>query len=259
MIPSMFFGGAATFLDMNGLIALLAGFLSFFSPCVLPLVPSYLIFISGITFDHYTELKSAGYRKIVLIHSLAFVLGFSVIFVALGLSSSVIGVLLISFQKYIVRLGGLFLILMGLFTLNIIRIPFLNYEKAIHLKEKPVGLAGSFLVGITFCLGWTPCVGPALASILILASASDKAGEGAILLGFYSLGMAVPFILSAFLVDRLFVLLRKYGHIVRYTTKVLGILLLVLGLLLVTGYYGLLTAKLGALFPVSADSLLFKE
>ena len=155
-------------MDINWAIAFVSGILCFFAPCVLPLVPSYLIFISGISYDNYDELKTIHNRRIMLIHSIAFVLGFSFVFVAMGLSSSIIGRFLSSFQTYLIRIGGIILIIMGLFTLNLIKIPLLSHEKVIQLKQKPMGIFGSFVVGIAFSLGWTPCIGSALSSILLL-------------------------------------------------------------------------------------------
>jgi len=239
---------AISLFNISGLLAFSAGFLSFFSPCILPLIPSYLIFISGITFDNYNELKAKKYRKVVLIHSVAFILGFSFVFVSLGISSSILGNFLTDYQEYIIKVGGIFLIAMGLFYLNILRIPFLNQEKLIRLEKKPIGLFGSFVIGATFSLGWTPCVGPALSSILIVASTTKKISEGIYLLGLYSLGLAIPFILSALLFDKLFDFLKRYGFVMRYSTKIMGVLLLVMGVLLATSYYTTLTLKLGQFF-----------
>jgi len=243
----MIFTGLISFIDFTSIVAFSTGMLSFFSPCILPLVPSYLIFISGITFDNYNELEFKKYRKIVLIHSISFIFGFSVVFVSLGISSSLIGKFLSTYQTYIMRFGGLILILMGLYYLNIIRIPMLNHEKIIHLKEKPVGLLGSFIVGITFSVGWTPCVGPALSSILIIASTTQNILEGIYLLSLYSLGLAIPFIISALIFDRLFTLLKRFSHIVRYSMKVMGILLIIIGGLLFSSYYSTLSLRLGQL------------
>ena len=243
----MIFTGLISFIDFTSIVAFSTGMLSFFSPCILPLVPSYLIFISGITFDNYNELEFKKYRKIVLIHSISFIFGFSVVFVSLGISSSLIGKFLSTYQTYIIRFGGLILILMGLYYLNIIRIPMLNHEKIIHLKEKPVGLLGSFIIGITFSVGWTPCVGPALSSILIIASTTQNILEGIYLLSLYSLGLAIPFIISALIFDRLFTLLKRFSHIVRYSMKVMGILLIIIGVLLFSSYYSTLSLRLGQL------------
>ena len=244
----MVFGGFMSITDFNSIVALASGFLSFFSPCVLPLVPSYLVFISGISFDEYTAPDAGKYRKTVLFHSIAFVFGFSLVFVSLGLSSSLIGSFFSDYQTYIVRFGGLVLIAMGLIYLNVIKLSFLNQEKVIHLNKKPLGLAGSCIVGITFSLGWTPCVGPALSSILIIAATSESVLQGAYLLSLYSLGLAVPFVASALIFDRLFSLLKRYGRVVKYSTRTLGALLLIIGVLLVTNYYTIVTERLGTIF-----------
>jgi len=245
MIAPMVSTGLLSSTDFTGMIAFLSGLLSFFSPCILPLVPSYLIFISGITFDDYTGLQSGKYRKIVLIHSLAFIVGFSFVFVALGISSSALGRLLSNYQVYVMRIGGFILIILGLYYLDVIRMPFLNREKVFHLKEKPVGLFGSFIIGITFSLGWTPCVGPALSSILIIASTTENIWEGIYLLGLYSLGLAIPFLISALLFDQLFGLLKKYSSIVKYSMNFLGVLFIVIGILFFSSYWGLVIGKIG--------------
>ena len=135
------FGGLAHSMGLNGIIAFSSGILSFFAPCVLPLVPSYLIFISGVSIDHLDEPKTAKFKSVMLTHSIAFVFGFSLVFVVLGISSSMIGEFLSAYQTYISRIGGLLLIIMGLFTLNLIKIPFLSQEKIIHLKNKTFGLS----------------------------------------------------------------------------------------------------------------------
>ncbi|MBA4417326.1 MAG: cytochrome C biogenesis protein [Syntrophus sp. (in: bacteria)] len=247
-IAPMPFNGVVSFMDFSSFMAFISGLLSFFSPCVLPLVPSYLIFISGITLDNYMEPNPGKYRKIVLTHSIAFVFGFSLVFISLGFSSSLIGSFFSSYQIYFIRIGGLALIVMGLFYLNLIKIPFLNNEKVIHLRKKPLGFMGSFIVGITFSLGWTPCIGPVLSSILIIASTKENPLEGVGLLGLYSLGLAIPFILSALLFDRLFAFLRRFGYVVKYSMRVMGILLIVIGFLLFTNYYSLITQRLGSIF-----------
>lgn len=244
----MISGGITSLTDLTGIVAFITGLLSFFSPCVLPLVPSYLIFISGITFDDYKENLPGKYRRTVLIHSLAFILGFSLVFTALGLSSSALGRFLSAYQTYIMRLGGVILILLGLYYLDVVKVPFLNREKLIHLQEKPLGLFGSFVIGITFSLGWTPCIGPALSSILIIASTTTNIWEGVYLLGLYSLGLAIPFIGAALLFDRLFDLLKKYGSIVRYSMKILGVLFVIIGILFFSSYYGFFMNRFGQLF-----------
>jgi cytochrome c-type biogenesis protein len=245
MIAPMTSTGLLSSTDFTGFVAFISGLLSFFSPCILPLVPSYLIFISGITFDDYTGVQSVKYRKIVLIHSLAFIMGFSFVFVALGISSSALGSLLSNYQVYVMRIGGFILIILGLYYLDVMRMPFLNREKVFHLQEKPVGLFGSFVIGVTFSLGWTPCVGPALSSILIIASTTGSIWEGVYLLGLYSIGLAIPFVVSALLFDQLFGLLKKYSSIVKYSMKFLGVLFIVIGILFFSSYWSLLIGKLG--------------
>ncbi len=241
----MLFGGIVSSMDFKGIVAFASGLLSFFSPCVLPLVPSYLIFISGIAYDSYTAPDAGKYRKIVFVHSLAFVSGFSFVFVCLGLSSSFLGAFFFAYQEYIMRIGGGVLVVMGLFYLNLIKLPVLNYEKIIRLRNKPFGLAGSFAVGLTFSLGWTPCVGPALSSILIIASTTENILQGVYLLGLYSLGMAIPFIAAALLFDRLFTFLKRFGYVVKYSVRFMGILLIAIGFLLITNYFNILSQKLG--------------
>jgi cytochrome c-type biogenesis protein len=236
------------FMNLDVLIAFASGLLSFFSPCVLPLVPSYLIFISGISFDSYNEATAKKYRKTVLIHALSFIVGFSMVFVALGLSSSFLGSLFSNYQTYIKRLGGLILIVLGLFYLNVVKIPALNQEKVFHLQKKPVGLLGSCIIGITFSLGWTPCIGPALSSILVIASTKASMVKGMYLLSLYSLGLGVPFILSALLFDRLLVVLKRYSYLVRYSVKVMGILFVIIGILFFTESFSIFNMRIGRFF-----------
>ncbi len=224
-------------MNINGAVAFLAGLLSFFSPCVLPLVPSFLIYISGATIDHYSDLSQKKYRKTILLHSVAFIAGFSFVFISLGLSSSVLGGVFSRYQHWIMRLGGILLIVMGLNMANLLKIPFLSREKTIHTQQKHVGFLGSFVVGVTFSLGWTPCIGPVLASILLISATGNSLLTGLHLLGLYSLGLAIPFFAAALLISHLMDFMQRFGYIVRYTSIVLGILLVVLGLLLITGYW----------------------
>lgn len=231
-------------MDVNGFIAFFGGIISFFSPCVLPLVPSYLIFLSGATISTHGELAQAKHKRAVLIHSCSFILGFSLVFIALGVSSSFVGGLLVEYQKWILRVGGLLLVIMGLNSLNILKIPFLNQEKMIHLSERPIGLLGSFVVGVTFSLGWTPCIGPILSTILIIASTTNALSKGVWLLALYSLGLAVPFFVAALLVDRLMHFLQKHGYVVKYSSLVIGVMLIVIGVLLMTGFFAELTGLL---------------
>jgi cytochrome c-type biogenesis protein len=227
--------------NVNGLVAFVGGLLSFFSPCVLPLVPSFLIYISGASINQTSDLANKAVRKKILLHSLSFIVGFSFVFISLGLSSSVIGFVFQVYDKWIMRIGGILLIVMGLAMLNVIKIPLLSREKMIQLNKKPAGLLGSFVVGITFSLGWTPCIGPVLASILLIASTDGRVFSGVYLLSLYSLGLAIPFFVAALLVSRLMGFMRRWGHVVQYTSTVLGGLLVLIGLLLVSGYWRMIT------------------
>ena len=229
-------------------VALMSGILSFFSPCILPIIPSYLVFISGITFDNYNEEEFRKYRKVVIVHALSFIFGFSFVFVSLGVSSSLLGKFFSSYQTYIMRFGGLILMVMGLHLLNIIKIPFLNQERMVHLKQKPLGILGSFMVGATFSVGWTPCVGPVLSAILFMASTSQEVFEGAYLLTLYSLGLAIPFFISAIFFHKLFRLLQKVRFMARYSTKVMGVILIVVGILFLSDYFSAVTMFVNSLF-----------
>ncbi len=231
-------------MNVNGLVAFGGGVLSFFAPCVLPLVPSFLIYISGCSIGSTSDLCDRRVIHRVRMHAIAFIVGFSFVFISLGFSSSFLGNLFSQYEKWIMRIGGLLLIAMGLNMLNVLKIGFLNQEKIVQLKEKPVGFLGSFLVGVTFSLGWTPCIGPVLASILLIASAGGSVFTGVRLLGLYSLGLAIPFFCAAMLMTRLMGLMRRYGHFVRYTSFVLGGLLILIGILLLSGYWTMLNSLL---------------
>jgi cytochrome c-type biogenesis protein len=231
-------------MGVNGFIAFFEGLLSFFAPCILPLLPSFLIYISGASISQANDLSDKRHRNKIIIHSLFFIAGFSFTFISLGLSSSILGDIFSRYEKWIMRIGGLALILMGLSMLNIVKISFLSREKMVHLKRKPVGYFGSFVVGLTFSLGWTPCIGPVLASILIIASTSGSKFSGAVLLGLYSLGLAIPFFAAAVLASRLMQFMQRWGYIVNYASKVLSVLLILLGLFFLSGYWKTITGVL---------------
>lgn len=235
-------------MEINHAVALLAGTLSFFSPCILPIIPSYLIFISGISVTNCDETELRKYRKIVVAHALAFILGFSFVFVFMGLGSTLIGKFFFNYQTYIMQIGGLLLIIMGLHLMNVLNIPFLNQEKVVHLNQKPLGIVGSFVVGATFSIGWTPCVGPVLSSILMIATTSGEISKGAYLLGFYSLGLAIPFFLSAIFFHKVFSLLRRFNFIARFCGKIMGAILIVIGLLLAMNRFSAISNFFNALF-----------
>jgi cytochrome c-type biogenesis protein len=227
-------------------LAFLAGVLSFLSPCVLPLVPSYVSFITGISFE---DLKEGTDRKqirfLTVTNSLAFIAGFSSIFIALGASSSAVGRFLFDYQDWIRIGGGILVIIFGFFVSGLIRLDFLTREMKFHVSGKPVGYIGSFFVGMTFAAAWTPCIGPILGTILLYASTQGSASYGFKLLAVYSLGLAVPFFLSSLMFNSFLSYsnrIRKYMRIIMLTS---GALLIVFGILMLTNNVRLLTS----LFP----------
>lgn len=232
-------------------IAFLAGLLSFLSPCVLPLIPSYVGFLTGLTFE---ELEVR--RGTALLHALWFVAGFSLVFVALGATASALGVVLLHSQVWIGRVGGVIVILFGLYLIGVLRPAFLMRERRIELARKPLGYAGSAVVGITFGAAWTPCIGPILGAILTMAAAQASLTHGAGLLAAYALGLAVPFLLAAVALDRFLVWFQKFRPYIVWVERVAGVLLIVLGLLLVTDRFTLLASWLQGLTPEFLKSRL---
>jgi cytochrome c-type biogenesis protein len=221
----------------------LMGLTSFVSPCILPLIPSYISYITGISYD---ELVSPASRRknmsITLFHSLAFVAGFSFIFVLLGATASMAGSLLSQHLDFIRVAGGVFIILMGIFMMDVIPIPFLQREAKLHLKTRPAGYAGTFVVGLVFGAGWTPCTGPFLGSVLTLAMEANTLSKGMTLLTFYSLGLGIPFILSGIAISAF---LSTFGKLKKY----LGAVKLVSGLILIIMGVLLIMDKLTVLIP----------
>src|SRR6185369_10309154 len=182
--------------DVNVFVAFIAGIFSFLSPCVLPLIPSYLSFISGVSLEQIRSTEaSAGVRRRVVLNSLAFIVGFSLVFVSLGASASYLGSLFLGYRNFIRILGGVFILLVGIYLIGLIKIPALERYLQFNLKDKPAGYLGSVLVGITFAVAWTPCVGPILGAILAIAGTSADVGRGIFLLGSYAAGLALPFFL----------------------------------------------------------------
>lgn len=225
-------------------VAFLAGILSFLSPCVLPLVPSYVSFLTGLTLEDMERR-----RRTAVTHALAFVSGFTIIFVILGASATALGRLFNYYQVWLERIGGLLIIAIALYLLGVLRLPALSTERRVHLANKPVGYLGSVLVGVTFGAGWTPCLGPILAAILLYASASATVGQGMVLLLVYSLGLALPFLLAAFAVDRFLEWFRQFRRHLPWVMRVAGVMLLLVGILMVTGYFSLLATWLQGFTP----------
>lgn len=233
---------------ISAAVAFGAGLLSFLSPCVLPLVPSYVSFVTGMGME---ELETGGtrVRRTVLLHSLLFVAGFSLIFVSFGASATLVGQLLRQHQVWITRIGGALVILFGLHLLGITPLRFLGRERRLHLQRKPLGYAGSFLVGITFGAGWTPCIGPILGGILTLAITREQVAEGMQLLGIYSAGLAVPFLISAVALSWFLATFRRMRRFIPWVERASGGLLVLVGVLLFTGQFTALAAWAARLTP----------
>ena len=232
-------------------LAFLAGLLSFLSPCVLPLIPSYVGFLTGLTLE---ELEVR--RGTALAHALWFVAGFSLIFIALGATASALGVLLLRSQVWIGRIGGGVVILFGLYLLGVLRPALLMRERKVQLARKPLGYLGSAFVGVTFGAAWTPCIGPILGAILTLAAAQASVGHGAALLTAYSAGLALPFVVTALALDRFLAWFQRFRPYLVWVERIAGGLLILLGLLLVTDRFTLLAGWLQGLTPEFLKSRL---
>jgi cytochrome c-type biogenesis protein len=228
--------------------AFAAGLLSFLSPCVLPLVPSYLSFVTGLGMEEL-ESGDAELRRTTLIHSLLFVAGFSSIFLALGASASFLGQILREYQIWIARIGGVIVLFFGLHLLGLTPLRWLQRERRMHLERKPVGYVGSFVVGVTFGAGWTPCIGPILGGILTFAATRQTLGEGVQLLAFYSAGLAVPFILSAVGFTWFLATFKRLRRHIVWVERASGALLVLVGLLLLSGQFTMLASWAANLTP----------
>jgi cytochrome c-type biogenesis protein len=238
--------------DLSLYIAFAAGLLSFLSPCVLPLLPSYLAFITGLSFEELTREETQGKRsKTIFLHSLMFVLGFSSLFTALGASATYLGQFLSAYRDTIRIAGGIMIILFGLFISGVFSLNFLQREKKFHLQNKPIGFLGSYLVGLTFAAGWTPCVGPILSSILLYASTQQDIWSGLFLLLAYSLGMGLPFLVCSLALNTFLSTFRKTARHIGVITKVGGALLILVGILLLTDSFSYLSELFSSLIPGS--------
>ncbi|HWP02570.1 MAG TPA: cytochrome c biogenesis protein CcdA [Gemmatimonadaceae bacterium] len=232
-------------------IAFGAGLLSFLSPCVLPLIPSYVTFITGLSLEDLTRARRAA-----LLHGALFVVGFSAIFLALGASASLLGQLLLQQRDIINRVGGVVVVLFGLYLLGVFDIGFLTRERRLHLANRPWGYVGSVFVGVAFGAGWTPCLGPILGSILIYTSSQADLGRGMALLSAYSAGLAVPFLAAALAVERFVVLLQKVRRYLVWVSRVAGVLMIGVGILMLTNYFTILASYLQSLTPEVLKSRL---
>ncbi|MEJ2547386.1 MAG: cytochrome c biogenesis protein CcdA [Gemmatimonadota bacterium] len=235
-------------LEIGIAVAFAAGVLSFLSPCVLPLVPSYLSFVSGVGLE---DLEQGGgdVRRTAFIHSLFFVLGFSLVFLALGASATLVGRMLREYQVWIARIGGFVIALFGLYLLGLRPGMFLQRERRVHLRNKPLGYLGSTLVGITFGAGWSPCIGPILGGILTFAATRQTMGEGLMLLGFYSAGLAVPFLVSSLALSWFLSTFERFKKWIPWVERISGVLLLAVGILLMSGRFTALAAWMTRFTP----------
>ncbi len=225
-------------------VAFAAGLLSFLSPCVLPLVPSYIGFLTGMTLP-----EMSGRRRHALLHGLCFVAGFSLVFVLLGASATALGRALNYYQVWLQRLGGLLIIGFGLVCLGVFKFDLLTQERRLHMEQKPVGYLGSALVGMAFGAGWTPCIGPVLGAILGLAATSGDVSRGMLLLAFYSAGLAVPFLLAAVAVESFLGWFQRFRRYLPWVMKVSGALLVFVGILLLSGEFTRLAGWLQGFTP----------
>jgi cytochrome c-type biogenesis protein len=220
--------------EISGMIAFSAGLLSFASPCVLPLVPSYITYITGVSFKELTDMEARSkLRWATIFHSLFFIMGFSLIFILMGASASYLGQILVQYQNWIMKGGGVLIIILGIHFSGIINIPFLQMEKRFEMRKKPLGFAGSFLVGMAFAAGWTPCIGPILSTILLLT--------------YYSIGLGIPFFLSSLAFNSFLSAFDKIKRYMRVITIVSGLFLIGIGILFLTDTFKDINSYLNAL------------
>jgi cytochrome c-type biogenesis protein len=220
-------------------VAFLAGTFSFLSPCVLPLFPSYLSFITGMSFEEIASTESRSLKPVVK-NSLLFIAGFSLVFISMGASAGFLGGLLFNYRNIMQLLGGILVIFFGLYIMGILKLTLLGRYIQLDFRNRPAGVFGSLLIGAAFAIGWTPCVGPILGSILALAASAGKADTGVWLLSSYSVGLGVPFFLSSIAIHRFSPLLQRFRRGIQIVHIGAGLLLVAAGILLVTGYMAVL-------------------
>jgi len=231
--------------DVSLVIAFAAGLLSFVSPCVLPLVPSYITYITGLTLEELTsETERARVRGVIIVNALLFIAGFSAVFIAFGASASLVGQWLSTYQDFIRKLGGALIVLFGLYVMGALKIQFLMKELRVHIKSRPSGYVGSVLVGVAFAAGWTPCVGPILGTILVYAGTSDSMLTGVTLLAAYSLGIGLPLFITALAVDSFLHYFKKIKQYMYGLSIASGLFLVVVGGMLYTNSLTIITSVL---------------
>jgi cytochrome c-type biogenesis protein len=215
--------------------ALIAGAISFLSPCVLPLVPPYLCYMAGVSVDDFRRPQASGARLALMSASLAFVLGFTTVFVALGAGASTIGGFLRAWQQELAVVAGIIIIVMGLNFLGLLRIPFLSRELRFQGGGGQAGIGSAYLMGLAFAFGWTPCIGPVLGPILTLAGGRETIGEGALMLAVYSLGLGIPFLIAALFSGAFMRFMQRFRVHMGRMEKIIGGLLVLAGVLFLTG------------------------
>jgi cytochrome c-type biogenesis protein len=245
--------------------AFIAGVLSFISPCVLPLIPGYLSYISGVTLDEMRGVPTGGgeaggaavaaapvaiVNPRVMMTSVAFVLGFSLVFVSLGASATYFGQFLMERLTLLGKIAGVILVIFGLHMMGVFRIGFLYQEARVHTKVRPAGFFGAVVVGIAFAFGWTPCIGPILAGILAVAATQETVGEGIRLLAVYSAGLGIPFLLAAMAIEHFFTAFHRIRRHYRKIEIVSGLLLIVIGILIFTNRFTVIAQWLTPYLPV---------
>ncbi len=230
-------------------LAFSAGLLSFLSPCVLPLIPSYLTFVTGVGFEDLTRA-----RRSALLHAILFVCGFTIIFIALGASATLLGRVLLHYRVWITRLGGALVLVFGLYLLGVIRVAAFDRERRVHLANKPVGYLGTVLVGFAFGAGWTPCLGPILGAILTYTAATADLSRGLPLLLAYSMGLALPFLLAAVAVERFLETVKRIRPYLARVSQLSGALLIIVGVLMMFDYFTILATYLQTLTPDALKS-----
>lgn len=246
-------------MDLFFIVCFFAGLLSFLSPCVLPIVPSYLCFLTGSSLEEIRSVNTIHLRRSILTRSIFFVLGFSLIFVGLGASATLLRPIfnfnIIIFDQIITlqKIAGLVIILFGLHLIGIYRFKFLNRQLSVGISPKKKGIGISFLMGTAFAFGWTPCIGPILSTILTLASVEETVSKGVLLLTFYSFGLGIPFIISSFLVDGLIKFIKNFGTKYKYVEISMGIIMIFTGLAFIFGW-----VEEGAFYLLENFSILSK-
>ncbi|MBK8457386.1 MAG: cytochrome c biogenesis protein CcdA [Phyllobacteriaceae bacterium] len=236
-------------LDVSYGAAFVAGLISFISPCVLPIVPPYLAWLAGISFEELKDSTDAASRRRIVIAAFAFVLGFSTVFVALGATASTIGKAIAQYFDVLSIIAGVVIVIMGLHFLGVFRIGLLFREARVQVQKKPAGPLGAYVMGLAFAFGWTPCVGPVLAAILFVAGSEGSAVRGAGLLAAYSFGIGIPFLLAAFFAGAFLKFAGRFRQHMGTVEKVMGGLLVVTGLLFMTGSMSAISQWLLETFP----------